>query len=127
MLAGYLTASNEVWERGGQHPERLRPFLTAAQYEIDAGYARTMRRDDTHRVGPYSCSRFVAESFEIAKGKSHSYACVDGRKATLVDSHAHRVPTRGGSTSNPVRVTFVHEDGSLRIAKFEQGSGSSSC
>lgn len=127
LYRGYLAASSHVAQDGGKRPERLIPFLTNAEYQVEQSSAQSLSNHNYHTTGNLKSRGFTLQSVNTASRQLNAYVCLDSKNLRLLDSKDSDVQQEGAEPEGTLLVSFAEEAGRLKIRKSEAWSGQSVC
>ena len=102
--AEYLSVSDQIARDGGANPERLKPFVTNDQFELDQQNLTKFRE-----LGLRSEGTSTFDSFHVANSDLNTYSaylCVDVSNSNLIDSGGNTVTPDGRENRWPLLVSF---------------------
>ena len=127
VFRDYTNVSSEVARGGGTNPERLKPYLSKAEYIGDAAGAKRVADHRYRAVGKYEARNFTPQMVDAASDELRAYVCLDSSNASFVDAHGKSVQSKAVTAQRTVLVTFRREGQRLIIDRNETWSGNSVC
>ena len=128
--AAYLEMSNLIANEGGAQPDRIAPFVTAAQLPDELASSRNYSDNNLHSVGATQITGLTLQQYLEAEDHAEVivYACLDVTGARLIDASGTDVTPSGRAPQVTLEVTLQSNDSrSLLIADSQLWSNSDSC
>ncbi len=130
--AAYLKMSDTIAHDGGKDPERIKPFVTAAWYEVQLKDLNTLHAKGYKAVGDSEFDKpTLRNSSTDVSGRARVgvYLCVDVSKVRLVNSAGADVTPATRHDRLPLQVEFQANASSskLLIDKSEVWTGKNFC
>jgi hypothetical protein len=123
----YLSAVDSVSEAGGVGLERLGTYVTEKQLVEERAGAKYLKDHRLRVVGNTELLRFRLQSADVLTGAVSAYACVDFRKARVLDKAGKDVTPIGRTDRQTSIARFVWQDGGLVVSENKAWSGQSIC
>jgi hypothetical protein len=123
----YFKVSGDVLRDGGRNPERLRPYVTGAEYKTEQALATSVRQTGRRLVGPTTTRNFTVQSQSTASHRLRAYACVDNKTSRIVDAAGKDVTPAGRVSRSTLLLTFDTSGPQPLLAASEQWTGASVC
>lgn len=128
--AAYSEVSDLIAQSGGADPERIQPYVTDEQYEVEVETADLLRENGWRSVGSATTTQFVLQQYLDQAGTATitAYVCVDVSTTRVVDGLGNDVTPADRDPIVPLEVelTGAYPD-QLRVARSEQWPDSSFC
>ena len=118
----YLEVSDAIAREGGIDADRLRPFVTADQYDLDRAFFARLRADEMHFEGGV-----VLETVELQTATPNEviiYGCLNVGAARQIDKEGRDVTSPTREERVLVEVALLVERGNLLISGLEPWSTS---
>ena len=131
--AAYVRVSDEITADSGANPERIAPYVTAAQLKRDEYVFAGYRAKKIVSVGSTSFERLRLQRFDD-RGRSGLelvvYLCLDQTKIRLIDTQMQDITPTGLDQLSPTQVTLrrdVNQGKLLVVERSESWSGENFC
>jgi hypothetical protein len=120
----YLAVSDQVAHDGGDGIDRLRPWVSGAQFKRDAKSLATMKAQGHHTTGASSFSNVSLESSETVNGTAAivAYICLQIGDTQLLDSSGTNVGANR-PLALPLEVSFVSSSAQARSLVVDRSVG----
>ncbi|BAU98822.1 hypothetical protein [Aurantimicrobium minutum] len=124
--AEYLSVSDQIARDGGANPERLKPYVTNDQFQLDQQNIAKFRDLGFHSEGVSTFDNFHVANSDV--NTYSAYLCVDVSNSKLIDSSGNTVTPEGREDRWPLLVSFDFSNpGSVLIKGSETWAGKNFC
>ncbi|WP_460569709.1 hypothetical protein [Humibacter soli] len=113
--AAYLKVSDEISHDGGRNPERIKPYVTKAEYANESASFTSLAEKTWHAAGTTSFDKLTLA--KVGPRSIDAYVCVDVSKVRLLDPSNADVTPQSTSERQPIDLGFDSVDGVLRVSR----------
>jgi hypothetical protein len=121
--AAYVKVSDEITADGGANPERIAPYVTAAQLKRDAEVFAKYSSKSITSVGATRSDRVRIQRYEDTGELAFElsvYLCLDLSGIRLINLQSEDITPAGLDRPSPMQVTFAFTDSQRNVIVVER-------
>jgi hypothetical protein len=124
--AAYLKMSDTISHDGGANPERIKPYVTASQYERELKGFSSFRSHGVHTTGSTSFDSLQVE--KLSRSTIDAYVCVNSAHVRVLNDQGQDITPSGRPERMPFEVGFnAQGESHVLLSRSETWSGKNFC
>jgi hypothetical protein len=123
----YLDVTDKISGDGGDGIGRLRPLVSPAEFRVERDGFLRLKQKGIRVAGESVLVKFVLQSADLSTGSVSAYACVDLKKARVLNNAGEDVTPAGRVDRQTSIARFRWSGGKLVLNEDGSWSGESIC